>query len=186
MQTFVAFCVVIVFGLVAMLSWASKPFVVQWEPLNSQNRPNCSAKSPCRVFQDGLTYDFIINAKTVGSKKVFEKLLIKNNTNGRSQEFVLDTMRNLDDDEYFEFFKTQLRPGKNVDVALAAFSSAREGRVYYYFLYDEKSKSFIMSDGTFPKLVSSKSGVGLESELQGTPFKIDESLKIVNAQAMVK
>lgn len=153
---------------------------ISWQAINSKNRPNCSVKKPCRVFQDGLTYDFIFYTKLEGKKLVFEKLGIKNNAKGINQEFVLDAMRDLSDDEYFEIFKVNLRPGKFLDVALAAFSSPREGRVYYYFLFDQKTRSFVMSEGTYPKLILSRDGSSLESELQGTPFVINDDLKITH------
>ncbi|MGE0527582.1 MAG: hypothetical protein AB7G93_23360 [Bdellovibrionales bacterium] len=154
-----------------------------WGPITRPGQKECNAEEPCRVIQsDGAVFEVSLLAEPRGGKRILKSLEIRSLKTGHVQKFEPKEVNNIKSDESFGVYKANLRPGKNTDLALMAYSSAHEGPVYHYFLYNSARKEFVASTGTFPKLVrDSKTGKYL-SEIQGAPYRLGSDLKFVEAE----
>lgn len=162
----------LLFGLIAQASGAPK-----WAAITSKVQPDCGSQSPCRILEGNSSFEAILKPAIEKSKNVLRKLQIRSLKSGDVQEFELVEMNNIAGDDFFALYKVQMRPGGAIDLALHAYDSAREGEVYYYFLYDPVKQQFVMSEGTFPKLIYEAKSKYFVSEFQGAKFVLEKSLQ---------
>jgi hypothetical protein len=148
-----------------------------WEPLTSKSHPDCSAKAPCHVIEPNGTFDVTLTTEPRGTMKKLVKVDIKDLKSDSRQTFALDEANNIDENDFYGIFHIAVRAGKEFDFAIHAFNSAREGKVYYYFLYDAAQRKFVMSDGTIPKLLVDPKTKQFVSDLQSTKYKLGKDLK---------
>ncbi len=164
-------------------SLASHAAELKWEPITTKAKPVCSAEYTCRIVQSNASFE-IQFAPTLNDKmQSLKSLEIKNLSDGSVQKFSLEEMNNLPMDEYFEVYKLKTKPdtAKDNDLAIYAYSSAREGKVFYYLVYDAAAKKFVMSERTFPKLNYDAKTKQYSSELQGSKFILGSNLKFTEA-----
>ena len=154
------------------ISWAGSTSAA----LSKMEWTACGAKSPCRIQNENHAFAIELHPETFYIGKAphirLDQLQIKDlsSANSEPENYYLGEINLLPADEHFELFKIQIRPTGETDLALLAYSSAKEGPMYYYFLYDRKKKKMIMSDLALPKLrYDLKTGVYL-SDLQERPF----------------
>lgn len=147
-----------------------------WEAVTNDTYRLCSRETACNITEpDGNTYNMIFTTKTAGSKRTLTKVTIRNLKTGAEQEFTdLGSVRPVDEaSEYFELSRVRLRPSGEMDFALYAFNSALEDATYYYFLYEPKTQSFVMT-GTFPRLRSK--GNAYLTEMRDTRYVLGKDL----------
>lgn len=174
-----------------VLSWLVALFLTaapalaedRWASLTSRQNPKCSDQNPCRVSNDGLTFsiefspiEFSFGRKT---KQKLEEIRIKQiSTNtAEVQSYALAEMNYLAPDNYYKLYKIRLRPNGKTDLALQAYSSAHEGPLYYYFLFDLKTKGFVISESPVPKLKYDAKSRRYISELGEVPYTLDQNLQ---------
>ena len=147
-----------------------------WKAVTSKAHRVCDAEQPCRILQSNGSFEvkFVVSAKE--GLQTLENVRIRNLKNGKVQDFVIDAVSDIPESDYFQLFQVQLRPGHERDLALLAFLSAREGEVFYYFVYDSKANKYVMSEDTFPRL-KYKKGAQYTSDLQERLFELGKDLE---------
>jgi len=150
-----------------------------WEPLTTEEHPECNREKPCKVNEpNGEFYvRFVMKDPVEDGSASMDRIEIWSDK-GEKQEFTLDEMNSLATGEYYKIYKVSLRPGPYKDLALFAYSSAHEGEMYYYFLYDNHRDNFVVSDETLPKLHYNSRTRTFKSELQGNTFILRKNLRI--------
>ena len=158
------------FGAIAQTS--------SWQLLNQGVRASCSQEEPCRLRQSSDIFEITFAVEEKGSMRSLTKIKIKNIHTGEVQVFPTQEINKLRQKDQFEMYGVNLRPGMSQDLALYAFSSPREGKVFNYFLYDPARKRFTASAGTYPKLTYDGKTKKYISELQHNKFLIiDHEIK---------
>jgi hypothetical protein len=152
-----------------------------WEAVTSKKRPSCDSENPCRVLESNGSFEVKFTVEPKGALKTLRKVEIKNLKTGAIQPFELPEVNNIDEKDLFELFKMKLRPSHDVDLALRAYNSAREGATYYYFVYDREGQKFVLSESTFPKLAFDAKSKKYRTELQGAEYELGKDLKFTPA-----
>ena len=146
-----------------------------WQPMTSTSHTTCDRQNACRVNEVNGNFAVEFVTSTQQGMLHLDRFNIKNLASGVSQQFSPAAMNDISADSFFEVDQIHIRPGGVVDIALHAFNSAREGKVYYYFIYDAKKKTFVMSDDTFPRLAN-ENGVYF-SDIQHAKYKLGADFK---------
>jgi hypothetical protein len=156
------------------MAWADS-----FDAITTKAHPGCDDSSFCRVIESNGTFEVTMAPQVKHSLKVLKKLTIRNLKTGGVQDFALAEMNGLEGDAFFELYKIGFRPGiKDTDLVLHAYNSAREGPSYYYFLYDSSKQSFVMSDGTFPRLVYDSKSKTYRTAYHHIPYVLGKDLKL--------
>ena len=151
-----------------------------WIDLTSVKNPRCDLNKGkvCTITNNGRKFKVLLKPEQFkdGSKTQLrlDSLQIQEVSSPSSEPEIyhLEQTGFLPTNEFFELYQVRMRPTGETDLALYAYSSAHEGPMYYYFLYDPRKKIFAMTDLPMPKLAyDEKSGLYL-SEIQERPFEI--------------
>lgn len=159
--------------------WASE---LRWQPVTSEKQKECTEESYCRVLEGKTSFEILLSPAAKGGRLVLNEIAIKSLATGEILNYPVQEMNSLELNEYFKLYKVQLRAKGPWDLALAAYSSAREGPVFHYFVFDEKTQKFIQSDATAPRLIRDKKPGIFKSEIQGTEYVLGKDLKIRQVQ----
>lgn len=152
------------------LTWSA-----EWQDIGKNG---CEQSGHCRVVEANATFEITLQVTDAGGMKTAKGIEFKNLADGSVKTFVLDEMNDIDSKEVYEVKKFKARPdSKDLDIAVHAFNSAREGKVYVYFVYDASKKAFVQSEGTFPKLVYDDKAKQYLSEIQGHSYILGADLK---------
>lgn len=174
-------------GLLALISTgalAQAPVTESvWSPLTSKETPVCSPESPCRIQNGSTTFsiEFTPEVFLFGDepKQKLDSIKVKNisSANSTPQVFALEEMNYLSEKDHYKLFQVRFRPTGETDLAIRAYSSASEGPVYYYFLFDKRKNAFVMQQETFPQLRFDSKTRRYLTELQSTPYVLDSNLQ---------
>jgi hypothetical protein len=147
-----------------------------WQAITTEKHKNCTTTEKyCHIEESNAMFAVNFIMKESSSKFSMETIEIWNLADKSKQVFKIDEMNEIGPDEYYELYKVSFRPGIDKDLGLHAYDSAREGEMYYYFLYDASKKKFVMSKEPFPKLIH-VSGKDYKSDLQGRRFELGSDL----------
>lgn len=157
----------------------------RWEVLAGKpgGPPACEDGNPCRINQHGNALELRLDPSVKSSGKTLTKLEIKNLKDRSVELYSLDEINEIDPAKSFEIYAIRdLRPGVGgvVDLAVYAYSSAKEGPMFYYFLYNSSTGKFVMAPGTFPKLKWDGASKRYLSDLRHVPYELDKSLHFKN------
>ena len=163
--------------ILPLILFSGSAFATGWELLTNKSHPDCTKESPCRVIESNGVFEFTMNSEVKESMKTLREVRIRNLKGGPPEIFELKEMNDIKQDEFFELYKIQLKPGVS-GLALYAYSSAREGKSFYYFLYDTSKQKFTMSNGTFPKLNYNPQAKIFLTPVEGTKYILDKDLRL--------
>ncbi|HWU44488.1 MAG TPA: hypothetical protein VN132_13650 [Bdellovibrio sp.] len=166
----------LIFALLCTLSNLAN--AAGWEPVTTKKRPDCTAESPCRVMESNAVFEVIMNSQMREGMKVMHEIEIKNLKNGSIEKYKVDEMNNIGEKEFFELSKIQLK--EYAGLALYAYNSAREGKAFYYFLYDAAKQKFVQSESTFPKLSYDPKVKAFVTPVEGSKYVVDKNLKLIS------
>lgn len=153
-------------------------FAASWEPVGTKAHPDCVEESPCRIIETNAVFEIVMNIQVKDSMKSMHDIQIKNLKNGSIEKYKTDETNDIGAKEHFELFKIELK-GKEVrGLALYAYNSAREGKSYYYFIYDASKQKFVLSDSTFPKLTYDAKAKAFVTPVEGSKYSLDKNYKL--------
>jgi hypothetical protein len=165
----------LIFALLCTFSFLAQ--AATWEPVTSRKRPECAGEAPCRVMEKNAVFEVILNPQMRDGMKVMHEIEIKNLKDGSIVKYKVDEMNNIGDKEFFELYKVQLKDHSGL--ALYAYNSAREGKSFYYFLYDAAKQKFIQSESTYPKLTFDPKAKAFVTPVEGSQYVVDKNLKLI-------
>lgn len=178
-------CLTIALGFVAVALAASSPCAnaQKWEPITSKVSPNCEAPQSCRLVQSNATFEIRVIATVSGGVKTPQSIEIRNLEGGEPQTFSGKDMTEVVEKESFPIWKVKLRPdSKDFDIAVYTLSSAKDGEVFQYLIYDAAKKAFVKSDNMVPKVAYDAKSKLYISELQARKFSLGPDLKLKPVQ----
>jgi hypothetical protein len=166
--------------LVLSVSLAFAATAAQWRALENKNHAECDEDHPCRIEEGGLAFNFQLQPLIKLSSKNLPAIQIKSlKPGGAEQVFALKEVNTLALDEKFEVQTISgFRPGAaGVDLAVYAYSSAREGKMYYYFLFDAAAGKFVAAGDPLPKLIWDAQKKVFSSELHHVGYVLGKDLR---------
>lgn len=149
-----------------------------WTPITSKNKLSCEPKTPCFVEQkkDGLKFRIVFQTALEGHATAIKTVTIIEEKSKISSTFEMRMMSGVFKGEPYRFESLDLNADGYTDLALMAFSSARQGPIYHYFLYNPTAKKFVLSPEPYPELhLDPKTGL---YQAQIGSFKLGQDFKI--------
>ena len=123
-----------------------------WRSFVTGEKQRCVVGDPCWVSVDGRSFAVAFAIKEEEGVRTLEKVEITDVREGKKQTFEVPEVNQLEGRSQFELFEiNRLEPGRPVDLALFAFDTAREGSMYYYFLYEPVQRRFVISPEPVPR-----------------------------------
>ena len=123
-------------------------------PITSEKHPSCNEKAPCLIKQPKAQANYRVIFQTAKDQDVMliKQVSISDEKTKATDSFEMKGMSGIFPGETYQFESLDLNNDGYTDLALMAFSSARQGPIYYYFIYDPTKKKFIMSPEPYPEL----------------------------------
>lgn len=150
-----------------------------WKSLTDKVHPDCSIDTPCRIVESTAVFEIMLPPAIKKGMKSLHEVQIKGLKAGTIEKYKVNEIKDINADEHFDIQKIELNGQSGL--ALHAYNSAREGKVYYYFLYDKAKQKYVMSEGTFPKLTWNAKAKAFVTPVAETKYVIDKNQKIVGA-----
>lgn len=149
-----------------------------WQSILTKAHPECSKDTPCRIMESNAAFEVMLEPVTKGRMKSIREVQIKDLKSGVIEKLKVEEMNDIPDNEHFDIQKIDLNGVSGL--ALHAYNSAREGKAYYYFLYDKTKRKYVLSEGTFPKLTWNAKAKAFVTPVEESKYVIDHNLKIVS------
>lgn len=155
---------------------------VEYKPILNEKTTACSKPAYCRINEPGdevyLVW-FEVSKEPNDELRELKKVGIKNAQTGDVQTFKFDDIARVETNEPFKFLKTQLRKDGPTDLALYASQSSKDGELYYFFIFNPKTKKFELTREQAPLVDRSADGkrfVGQENS--DFIYELDSKLQL--------
>lgn len=148
-----------------------------WTDVTRTPGADCNSNKPCYITQDNSTkkFKFTAHYEIKKNKKYLRSISITNEKTGKEAKY--DNLKNFQALYLNEKLPLQLVDLNNdgrSDLALNASVSARQGAFFFYWIYDPKTESFVLTNEQIEKL-----GANIKGQLKG---QASASLYKVNSQ----
>jgi hypothetical protein len=161
---------------------SASDFPKHFIPLTDLLRKVCSEDSQCVVTQakNGEKYQLLFSKKTDKADIWLQSLTIKNIKTKEVERFKLPSEKRISMDEATPLFVVDINNDGYHDLALQSGLSAQKGFVYYYWVYNPKNKTFVLSKESLPalKFIAPKNIASLSSK---ESFRLDDTYQLVEA-----
>jgi hypothetical protein len=144
-----------------------------YSPILNEKALTCAKPTYCRINEPGdQVYLIWFDVKIDSDENLREivKINIKNSQSGEVHSYQLEEVARVEPSEPFQFFKVQLRKDGPVDLALFSFQSLKDGELFYYFLFNPKTKKFELTRDQIPRLRRINDGTRFVSEENSNIF----------------
>lgn len=123
-------------------------------PITDQVRRSCSESSECFVSQskNASRYRILFKEEKAKGAVYIQEVVIKSETGGGDETYKLPTEKAIFKNEAVPLFVVDVNKDGYNDLALHSGDSASRGMVYYYWIYNPKSKKFVFSTEMAPAL----------------------------------
>lgn len=156
-------------------------------PLTDLQRKSCNQDQQCALSQskDSEKYQILFTEQAKSGKIMVPEITIKNTKSGSTENFKLPTEQTISSKEMFLLYATDINADGYQDIALQSGLSNRFGLVYYYWVYNPKSKKFVFSNFMAPALrgSSNRKILALTSNDQ---YQVDANYKLIELPAKPK
>ena len=157
--------------LLAMCALGHLATADAWTEVGDRSHPNCAQKS-CSVNEGSTSFEIGMEIEAKDDLEYLTQLVIRNRKTGQAQSFDTSAVNGAENHQPFNLYQVRLQSPNVIDLALRAYTSARAGPSYYYFLFDAKTQTFVQTEDTVPKLNVDPKTKELRTDIQEVPFKI--------------
>lgn len=173
--------------LIASASNASQLVAIksapEFKPITNEKKVTCSKpNSICWFEQEGgekFALWFETSVDHTANLRSLTKISIKRGKTGEVQTFALPGVSRVELNEPVRIYTTQLRKGGPSDLALFTNLSPHNGPLFYYFVFDEATKKFVMTKDEIPKLDFTKeSNLFASDTRKEIKYELDASLNL--------
>lgn len=148
--------------------------------LTDNTRQLCSENSQCLMTQskNSEKYQLLFQSKVEKEETVVQTISIKNVRSGKSEDYTLPVPKAIYKGEQAPIFAVDVNNDGYNDIALQTGLSNARGYVFYYWVYNPKTKRFVFTDKMIPAL-QSLSGKKMTSLTSREEFSINDKFQIV-------
>ncbi len=143
------------------------------ELLTSKEQPTCSSSAPCVVTENMVDFKIHFETEKFGALDVISKVLVRNSKSGIVVSYDIKDNDGFEPGSQVKIYTTDLNSDGLKDLALYAGTNPQSGHLYYYFIFNPKTKKFVMSHFMAPELQPGKSRGVLESSTSNDKFTVD-------------
>ncbi len=172
-------------GAVSFAEDAFNPAVaIEYSPILSEKTTTCAKPTYCRINEPNdqiflVWFDVSTETEAEETLREVKKINFKNSQTGAIQSFNLDDVARVAPNEPFRFYRLNLRKNGPTDLALFSFPSSKDGDLFIYFVFNPKTKKFVLTRDQVPLLrrtSNEKRFVGEEN--QNYIYDLDANLEL--------
>lgn len=152
----------------------------EWLQLTDNQNKNCSAATPCHITQNKSKqrFDIVFDLSKDGDKLSLTAVNI--GLTGQPKQIYKDLLnfQRHYEDEKFGVFAVDLNSDGYLDLALEASRALRQGQFYFYFIFNPKTSSFVLTPAQIERLNVKDKGE-LVSAGSNQVYKVDSHFKLL-------
>jgi hypothetical protein len=150
-----------------------------WTALNAQSNKLCSETKPCYISHENGKVRHKIVVHTLKNKRKLTLKKVSISSGQKSQSFAdLENFPIRFVSESYEFFAVDLNQDGHMDLALRAAQSLSQGHQYFYWVYNPKMQSFVLTNKQLPRL-NPTSGNKLKAVDGSKEYQVNEKFEII-------